>query len=342
MNQKPLQCKLLSFEIYSDSQSDPFTITNAWVVPNLSDKYQKYNPNSIKLSYTHLRDIPVPKLHLRDVTLTIGTDFPKLLLNQEYNEGTHFEPYAIKIYLGWVLMGGNKRLNTSVNSNLTQTFNVERFWKTENYGTVPKHDDRIVTKDEKRALNILQNTISFKEGKYKTGLLWREDKVNLPNNRQLAVQSLQSLEKKLARNEGLKTKYHKTVKQYIDNNNATKIPPEDLTPKKASTRPIIKYIPHHAVLNQYKPDKVCVVYEAAAKYRNCSLNDHLLKCPDLLNNLVSIVIRFRLGKFAVTNDIEQIFHQLHVRKEDRDALQFLWREIFICFGNALYKNAYQC
>ena len=60
-------------------------------------------------------------------------------------------------------MGGNKRLNTSANSNLTQTFHVERFWEIKNYGTVSKHDDRIMTKDEKRALNILQNTISFKE-----------------------------------------------------------------------------------------------------------------------------------------------------------------------------------
>ena len=94
----------------------------------------------------------------------------------------------------------------------------------------------------------------------------------------------------LAKNEDLKTKYHKTAKQYIDNNHATKIPPEDLTPEKASTTPIISYIPHHAVMNQYKPDKVCVVYDTAAKYRNCSLNDHLLKGPDLLNNLVSIVI----------------------------------------------------
>ena len=57
------------------------------------------------------------------------------------------------------------------------------------------HDDRIMTKDEKRSLNILQNTISFIEGKYKTGILWRENKVNLPNNRQFAVQRLQSLEK---------------------------------------------------------------------------------------------------------------------------------------------------
>ena len=101
---------------------------------------------------------------------------------------------------------------------------------------------------------------------------------------------MQLLEKMLAKNEDLKTKYHKTAKQYIDNNHATKIPPEDLTPEKASTTPIINYIPHHAVMNQYKPDKVCVVYDTAAKYRNCSLNDHLLKGPDLLNNLVSIVI----------------------------------------------------
>ena len=50
------------------------------------------------------------------------------------------------------------------------------------------HDDRIMRKDQKRSLNILQNTISFIEGKYKTGILWRENKVNLPNNRQFAVQ----------------------------------------------------------------------------------------------------------------------------------------------------------
>ena len=69
-----------------------------------------------------------------------------------------------------------------------------------------------MTKDEKRAINILQNTISFKEGKYKTELLRRRDRVNLPSNRQLAIQRLQSLEKVLARNDDLKTKYHKTVK----------------------------------------------------------------------------------------------------------------------------------
>ena len=35
-----------------------------------------------------------------------------------------------------------------------------------------------MTKDEKRALNILRKSISFKEGKYEIGLLWKEDRVN--------------------------------------------------------------------------------------------------------------------------------------------------------------------
>ena len=186
-----------------------------------------------------MRDIPIPKLRPGDIILIIATDFPKILLNQEYKEGKHFEPYAIKTYLGWVLMGGNRRLNTSVNSNLTQTFNVARFGKIENYGIVSKHDYRIITKDEKWALNILQNTVSFKGGKYKTGLLWGDDRVNLPNNRQLAEQRLQSLEKRLARNKELKTKYHKTVKQYIDNNHATKNPS-----RRFDTRKGIKHTHH--------------------------------------------------------------------------------------------------
>ena len=48
--------------------------------------------------------------------------------------------------------------------------------------------------------------------------------------------------------------------------------------------------------------------------------------PDLLNNLVSTIIRFRLGKYAVSGDIEQMFHQISVSPKDRDALRFLWRE----------------
>ena len=74
-----------------------------------------------------------------------------------------------------------------------------------------------------------------------------------------------------------------------------------------------------------KPNKVSVVFDASAKYKNDRLNNHLLKGPDLINNLISILIQFRLGKCAVTADTEQMFHQIKVKKSDQDALRFLWR-----------------
>ena len=53
-------------------------------------------------------------------------------------------------------------------------------------------------------------------------------------------------------------------------------------------------------------------------------NDHLLTGPDLLNNLVGILFRFREGKYAALSNIEQMFYQINVRPEDQDALRFLW------------------
>ena len=78
-------------------------------------------------------------------------------------------------------------------------------------------------------------------------------------------------------------------------------------------------------LHPKKPNKVSVVFDASAEYKNDSLNNHLHKGPDLINNLISILIQFRLGKYAVTADTEQMFHQIKVKKSDRDALRFLWR-----------------
>ena len=77
-----------------------------------------------------------------------------------------------------------------------------------------------------------------------------------------------------------------------------------------TTSNITHCIPHHLALNPDKLDKIRVV---TAKYQNVSLNDNLLKGPDLLKNLVSILIKFRKEKYAVSGDIEKMFHQVKVR-----------------------------
>ncbi|XP_075156642.1 uncharacterized protein LOC142229926 [Haematobia irritans] len=51
----------------------------------------------------------------------------------------------------------------------------------------------------------------------------------------------------------------------------------------------------------------------------------LLKGPDLLASLPSILFRFRQKQYAVTADIEQMFHRIFVKEDDRYAQKFLWR-----------------
>ena len=57
-----------------------------------------------------------------------------------------------------------------------------------------------------------------------------------------------------------------------------------------------------------------------------SLNSLLLSGPDMLNNLVGILMRFREEKIALSGDIEAMFNQVAVPPEDQVVLRFLWRQ----------------
>ena len=86
----------------------------------------------------------------------------------------------------------------------------------------------------------------------------------------------------------------------------------------------IWYLPHHPVANPNKPGKARRVANAASKFRGESLNSNLLTGPDLLNNLVGVLLRFREYPVAVLSDILGMFTQIAVRQEDQSALRFFW------------------
>ena len=65
---------------------------------------------------------------------------------------------------------------------------------------------------------------------------------------------------------------------------------------------------------------------AASKFRGIYLNDNLLTGPDLLQNLIGIIFRFREQKIAITADIEAMFLQVKVPPEECKVLRFLWRD----------------
>ena len=169
----------------------------------------------------------------------------------------------------------------------------------------------------------MEQTTRFNGERYEVGLLWREDEVKLPNNFYSAMGQLKSLERRLQKDGALKKRYQETIDTDVNAGYVRKVDQAELNETKDKLQ---WYLPHHPVINPNKPEKVRRVCNAAAKYQGVALNDKLLPGPDLLQSLIGIIFRFREHQIALSADIEAMFLQVAVPKDDSRCLQFLWRE----------------
>ncbi|KAK7895263.1 hypothetical protein WMY93_020588 [Mugilogobius chulae] len=178
-------------------------------------------------------------------------------------------------------------------------------------------DDNPVSQEDLKFLSKLRDNIKQNESGH---FEFRAERPKLPDNKVCAMHRLKCLEKRLRKDKTYYKDYRNFMDDIISRGDAEKVPDEELdnTPS--------WYIPHHGVYHPHKPGKIRVVFDASAKYQDTSLNDHLLTGPDLTNTLVGVLCRFRKGSVAFTCDIERMFHQFHVTREDQDYLRFLWWE----------------
>ena len=96
------------------------------------------------------------------------------------------------------------------------------------------------------------------------------------------------------------------------------VPEEELNikPGKGWWLPIFP-VSHHA-------KKLRLVFDSKAQFQGKCLNDFLLKGPDENNKLMGVLLRFRKGPVGFASDVEAMFHQFHVSKEDSNYLRYFW------------------
>ena len=133
-------------------------------------------------------------------------------------------------------------------------------------------------------------------------------------------QRLHLLKKRFLRDPEFFARYKTAINDYFVKGYTKQVLEKDLN---ANGKPLW-YLPHHAVFHPHKPDTLRVVFDCAARFRGTSLNNQLLHGPDLTNNWIGVLERFRQDPVALVSDIEAMFHQVKVDPKDADALRFLW------------------
>ena len=282
-------------------------------------------------SYPHHQHIHFPKLSYNKIQILLGVDATQYILEPEFLQGPSRSPFALRNLLGWTITGPIKRKGdpiqqeTNFLSHGYRTFDnvltkltvdterhlsecVTSFWKIENTGTEFEETADTST-DSKRTVLILQDTIHHIGDRYEIGLHWKQDS-KLENNYPVAKAQLDSLPRRLNKDIELKQLYEKTLETDLEKGYVKPVTFTYPLPEK------IWYLTHHPVNNPNKPGKVRRVANAASAFRKQSLNKNFLSGPDLLNNLVGLLLRFRQDSVAVMADKEAMFMQICIRTED--------------------------
>lgn len=90
----------------------------------------------------------------------------------------------------------------------------------------------------------------------------------------------------------------------------------------------VHYISHHEVLKpESKSTPVRIVFNSSANYMGHTLNDYWAKGPDLLNNLLGVLVRFREKEVAMMGDIKKMYHSVNIGIVEQHTHRFLWRDM---------------
>ena len=127
------------------------------------------------------------------------------------------------------------------------------------------------------------------------------------------------MKKEFGRNEKFNTDYIRFMEEIIANSYARK---STMTAAPGK----MWYLPHHGVYHSNKPGKIRMVFDLSAEYKGTCLDKELLPGPDLTNQIIGVLLRFREDHVGIMGDIEAMFHQAKVPDTQSNFIKFLWLE----------------
>ena len=276
------------------------------------------------MKFPSLKEVP---FHFIDkpIGILIGMNMPEIIKPLKIIATTKKGPYASCHQLGWALNGPIHGSSSSLTCFRTKVCDYEQLDTMFNAAFAKdfetKNEQRTFSVDEQNWLrSVEENTVKLSDNHWQISLPFKQHPTTICNYNQV-LHRFRSLTMKLKKDNELLNEYCKYMNTMNERNFMEKVPDDEIELHKGATF----YLSHHCVFHKQKK-KLRVVFDCSMKTAGVSLNDLLWKGPDLTNNLVGVLLRFRLNQIAVSADIEKMYHMIKLPKADRDFLRFLWFE----------------
>ncbi|KAK3540848.1 hypothetical protein QTP86_002344 [Hemibagrus guttatus] len=167
---------------------------------------------------------------------------------------------------------------------------------------------------------IWTTTAKNRIGKITAKYPWIEDPDSLPNNRGAVEATFLRTEKQLTKDPEWKAAYSAQVKGMLDRGAAVKLSESAIANWDGPVCHLIAPNPHSITT------PVRLVWNSSQRFRGISMNDLLMKGPDVLNQIRAVLLRFRSGVYAALGDIKKMYNLVWLEDREVHLHRFLWRD----------------
>ncbi|XP_062713168.1 uncharacterized protein LOC134290142 [Aedes albopictus] len=322
--------RCVNISISAAGSKEKYLLRNVHTVKELQLPEQRIRFAEVAARFKHLCGLPVADCSSGSPKVLIGLKHLHVYAPLESRIGNPGEPIAVRTKLGWTIYSpqGNDDMATGFAGHhsagdvteLDLQELLRKHFTLEESGL----DVKVLPEsaEDCRAKELLEQTTIRVRKHFETGLLWRSDNPQLPDSFPMALKRMKSLERRLGKDLELKRNVDRQIEDYQKKGYAHIATNTELMKAEPGK---VWYLPLNVVLNPKKPGKVRLVWDAAASVQGKSLNSELLKGPDLLSSLPSVLCPFRERPVAFGGDIAEMYHQLRIRSSDKSAQRFLYR-----------------
>lgn len=280
-----------------------------------------------------------PEYHIPgDIDLLLGGDVWGDIILRGLYKSRRGSPIATNTRLGWILNG---KLNQNQQEASIFTIQVDerepdvminqqlqQFWEIEEVDE-SKASSSEETNEYEQFYKL--TTTRDDKGRYQVRLPFINQFPNIGRSRNIAIAQLFNLERKFRQDPELKKLYVANMNEYFENGHI-----ERVFTKENEHKTIIDdkeiytcaYLPHHAVMKTTSSTTKCrVVYNASRTTTNGhTLNESLMAGPTIQDDIVSILLRWRLYKYVITGDVARMYRQIKMQPKDAEYQRIVWRE----------------